>query len=120
MFARRYRPGWDCIGLELNGTIEDFLSGKSIPLREQDKIQRFVDEDINPALEMHGGFLAIDKYDDVHKHLYVKMGGGCQGCSSAVITLQLQIRNYLMEEFPYLKEIEDVTNHHEGENPYYA
>ena len=30
LFARRYRPGWDCVGNELNGTIQDFLAGKSI------------------------------------------------------------------------------------------
>ena len=82
-------------------------------------IQKFVDDDINPALEMHGGFLTIDKYDDEHKHLYVKLGGGCQGCSSSVITLQIQIKSFLMEEFPDLKEIEDVTDHESGENPYY-
>jgi len=34
LFARRYRPGWDCLGLELNGTIQDFLAGKSIKLRK--------------------------------------------------------------------------------------
>ncbi len=33
LFARRFRPGWDCVGLELNGTIQDFLTGASFPLR---------------------------------------------------------------------------------------
>ena len=30
VFARRFRPGWDCIGNEINGTIEDFLAGEDI------------------------------------------------------------------------------------------
>lgn len=30
LFARRFRPGWDCVGNEINGTIEDFLDGKPI------------------------------------------------------------------------------------------
>jgi len=82
-------------------------------------IQKYIDEDINPALAMHGGFITIDRFDEEHKRLYLRLGGGCQGCSSSVITLQLQIRNFLMEEFPDLKEIEDVTDHMAGENPYY-
>ena len=83
-------------------------------------IQKFIDDDINPALAMHGGHISIDKYDDEHKHLYLKLGGGCQGCASSTVTLQIQIRNFLMEEFPDLKEIEDVTNHSAGQNPYYS
>jgi len=35
LFARRYRPGWDCLGLELNGTIQDFLAGIPIALRKE-------------------------------------------------------------------------------------
>jgi N6-adenosine-specific RNA methylase IME4 len=33
IFARRFRKGWDCVGNELNGTIQDFLSGKKMKLR---------------------------------------------------------------------------------------
>ena len=85
----------------------------------QAEIQKFIDTDINPGLEMHGGFLSIEKFDEEHKHLYVKMGGGCQGCASSTVTLKLMINNMLKEEFPELKEIEDVTDHPAGTNPYY-
>ena len=30
VFARRFRDGWDCIGNEINGTIQDFLAGEDI------------------------------------------------------------------------------------------
>lgn len=33
LFARRFRKGWDCVGNELNGTIQKFLSGKKMKLR---------------------------------------------------------------------------------------
>ena len=85
----------------------------------RDEIQKFIDEDINPALEAHGGFLLIHDFDDEKKLLKVQMGGGCQGCASARITLKLQIENFLREEFPSLTEIEDVTDHLAGTNPYY-
>jgi|TARA_R110001583_G_scaffold38874_18_gene125267 Fe/S biogenesis protein NfuA len=85
----------------------------------RDEIQKFVDEDINPALESHGGFLLIHDFDEEKKLLKVQMGGGCQGCASARITLKLQIEGFLKEEFPKLLEIEDVTDHLAGTNPYY-
>ncbi len=34
IFARRFRKGWDCQGLDLNGRVEDFLAGKKIKLRK--------------------------------------------------------------------------------------
>jgi Fe-S cluster biogenesis protein NfuA len=85
----------------------------------QDDIQKFIDEDVNPALASHGGFLLIHNFDDEKKLLKVEMGGGCQGCASARITLKLQIEGFLKEEFPELTEIEDVTDHIAGTNPYY-
>ena len=86
----------------------------------QDDIQKFIDEDINPGLEMHGGFLAVSEFDVEAKVLKVMMGGGCQGCASSTITLKLMINNALREEFPELAEIEDVTDHQAGANPFYA
>jgi|TARA_R110001583_G_scaffold56878_3_gene171221 Fe/S biogenesis protein NfuA len=85
----------------------------------RDEIQKFVDEDINPALESHGGFLLIHDFDEEKKLLKVEMGGGCQGCASAKATLKLQIEGFLKEEFPELLDIEDITDHLAGTNPYY-
>jgi len=85
----------------------------------KDEIQKFIDEDVNPALESHGGFLLLHSFDDKKKSIKVEMGGGCQGCASARITLKLQIEGFLKEEFPDLAEVEDVTDHLAGTNPYY-
>ena len=41
-----------------------------------EEIQTYIDEEINPSLATHGGNLTIDKFDEEHKHLYVKLGGG--------------------------------------------
>ena len=86
---------------------------------KQSDVQIFLDEYINPALASHGGFLKIIKYDKKAQHLHVEMGGGCQGCSASKHTLQMQVKTFLMEEFPDLKDIIDVTDHSAGENPYY-
>ena len=83
------------------------------------EIQEYIDENTNPGLEMHGGYLLIKGLDNDSKKLSVEMGGGCQGCSSSAATLKNAIDHLLREEFPELGEIEDVTNHQAGENPYY-
>ena len=82
-------------------------------------IQKFLDDYINPALESHNGFLKIAKYDDKNQHLHVELGGGCQGCAKSRETLHVQIKRFLVDEFPDLKEIIDVTDHAAGKNPYY-
>ena len=82
-------------------------------------VQSFLDEYINPALKSHNGFLKIIKYEKEGQILYVELGGGCQGCSASRDTLQIQVKNFLKEEFPELKEIIDVTDHSAGKNPYY-
>ena len=82
-------------------------------------IQKFIDENINPGLEMHGGFLTAQDYDAGSGVLYVIMGGGCQGCASATATLRYRVDVMLKEEYSEIKEIQDATQHHAGTNPYY-
>tara|TARA_R110002051_G_scaffold321188_2_gene408171 strand:- start:4 stop:267 length:264 start_codon:yes stop_codon:yes gene_type:complete len=83
------------------------------------KIQEFIDVDINPALEMHNGYLRVLEYDEASKVLKVEMGGGCQGCASAAQTLKIGVMNMLKEEFPFLEDIQDITDHAAGEAPHH-
>ena len=82
-------------------------------------IQKVIDEEINPMLESHGGYIFIHGFNEENKSLKLEMGGGCQGCASSKITLKIGIENYLKEIFPDIGEIEDITDHLAGENPYY-
>ncbi len=84
----------------------------------KDKIQEFIDNDINPALDSHGGFLEIVRFDNKTNDIYVKMGGGCQGCAAAAKTLYDQVASFLREEFSDLGNIHDMTNHEAGKMPY--
>tara|TARA_Y100000592_G_C5426798_1_gene296172 strand:- start:372 stop:638 length:267 start_codon:yes stop_codon:yes gene_type:complete len=83
-----------------------------------EEIKQFVDEFINPGLAMHDGHLTVENFDD-EGVLYVKLGGGCQGCAASKQTLQGQVAAYLTEEFPEVVSVVDLTDHDEGENPYY-
>ena len=81
------------------------------------KIQRVIDEKINPMVAQHGG--RIDLVDYANKTAFIRMSGGCQGCSSSKLTLQQGVERELFAAIPRIKRIVDVTDHEAGDNPYY-
>lgn len=82
------------------------------------KVQTLLDTAINPAVSGHGGFVQlIDVKDNI---VYLQMGGGCQGCGAADVTLKQGIERMIREEVPEVAEILDVTDHAAGTNPYYS
>ena len=86
----------------------------------KNEIEKVVDEDINPGLAMHGGFISIHDFDEEQKSLKLTMGGGCHGCASSKISMVFAVERHLREVFPEIGEIEDVTDHDAGTNPYYS
>ena len=85
---------------------------------DRGQIQDFVDEDINPALSMHDGYLRIVDIDESGL-LKIELTGGCQGCSSANDTVKNAATELIKTRFPSIKDIQDVTDHAAGESPYY-
>lgn len=85
------------------------------PLAE--RVQRVIDEVINPGIAAHGGYVElVDVSDDT---LYLRMGGGCQGCAASAATLRQGIERMVREEVPEIENIIDVTDHAAGVTPYY-
>jgi Fe/S biogenesis protein NfuA len=80
-------------------------------------VQRLLDEEINPSVAMHGGH--IDLLDVSDGVAYIQMGGGCQGCGMAEVTLGQGVRVAILESFPQITEVRDTTDHAQGANPYY-
>lgn len=81
------------------------------------RIQKLIEEMINPAVASHGG--EIELVDFVNNNVYIRLMGGCQGCSSSQATLKNGIERLLRDEIPNLGEIVDITDHGAGQNPYY-
>ena len=81
-------------------------------------IQKVIDERINPSVATHGGH--IDLLDVTDDTIYIHMGGGCQGCGMASVTLKQGVEALIQETFPEIKHIIDTTDHASGTNPYYA
>ncbi len=80
-------------------------------------IQALIDERINPSVAAHGGH--IDLLDVTDDSIFVHMGGGCQGCGMASVTLKHGIEAMVQESFPEIVNIIDTTDHASGTNPYY-
>jgi len=81
------------------------------------RIQKILDEMINPAVASHGGW--VELLDVKANIAYVKLGGGCQGCGMVKVTLKQGIESTLKEEIPQLVGVIDQTDHAGGSNPYY-
>ena len=83
-----------------------------------DRVQQAIDQYVNPGVAQHGGRVTlVDVRDNI---VYLRMGGGCQGCGMASVTLSQGIERILREQVPEITGIEDVTNHSEGDSPYFT
>lgn len=76
-----------------------------------------MDTVINPAIASHGGRAEIAGVEE--GTAYVRLGGGCQGCGMAAVTLSQGIESTLIEMVPEIGKVIDVTDHAGGDNPYY-
>ena len=81
------------------------------------KVQELLDNEINPGVASHGGFVELINVED--DRVYLKMGGGCQGCGMVDATLKQGIEVRIKEQIPEIKEVIDITDHASGSNPYY-
>ena len=82
------------------------------------KVQEVIDTMVNPAVAGHGGYVELIDVQD--NRVYLQMGGGCQGCGAADITLKAGIERLIKEEIPVVAEVLDTTDHAAGSNPYYT
>ena len=81
------------------------------------KVEKVLDEQIRPALASHGGGIEVIDFDN--NKLFVKLSGGCQGCSSSKATLKDGVERLLIQKFPdIINELVDLTDHASGDNPF--
>lgn len=82
------------------------------------KIQKVLDEIINPSVATHGGMVTL--LDVKGPNVYVQFGGGCHGCGLVDATLKQGVEATLREEVSPDLVLIDTTDHAGGTNPYYA
>jgi Fe-S cluster biogenesis protein NfuA len=121
---------WSEMGKEIEAVLTAFLiSGLALTPEDvhdhmmligrstREKVQYLIDNQINPGVAGHGGFVRVLDVSD--GSVYLKLGGGCQGCGAADFTLKQGIESIIKRAVPEIQTIIDVTNHSAGANPYY-
>src|SRR5882762_9122390 len=83
----------------------------------KEKIQYLLAHKINPGVAAHAGFVELIDVKD--NNVYIRLGGGCQGCGAADFTLRQGIEAIIRKEIPEILKVLDVTDHAAGTNPYY-
>ena len=82
-----------------------------------EQVAKVFEEQVNPMVARHGGRVElIDVQDAV---VMLRMGGGCQGCGMADVTLRQGIEGMLSQLVPAVRGIVDITDHTTGANPYF-
>ena len=84
-----------------------------------DRVNYILQSEVNPQLAAHGGMVNLMEITEEGVAI-LQFGGGCQGCGMVTITLKEGVEKNLLEKFPgELTGVSDVTEHADGENPYY-
>jgi Fe/S biogenesis protein NfuA len=81
------------------------------------RVAQVIDGQINPAIAQHGGMARLVGVED--GTAFVRLGGGCQGCGMASVTLDQGIESAILQAVPEIRRVVDVTDHAAGENPYF-
>jgi len=121
---------WQAVGRPIGTAIRQTLRGgaPAVAPRSQtaaspgddalyDRVAQLFESHVNPMVGRHGGHVElIDVQDAV---VLLRMGGGCQGCGMADVTLRQGIEGLLGQHVPEIRGIMDITDHTAGSNPYF-
>lgn len=121
---------WQVVGKQVGAAIREHFQGneEAVPAELQQtlpksdelraRIEVVLREEINPAVASHGGFVQL--IDVRGNDVFIQMGGGCQGCGMAAVTLKHGVETAIRQAVPEVGGIFDTTDHAAGRNPYYA
>jgi IscR-regulated protein YhgI len=124
---------WQVVGKSVGAAIRQALAANVPPIAEKapttgaarlsddelyERVNDLFEQEVNPMVARHGGRVElIDVQDAV---VLLRMGGGCQGCGMASVTLRQGIEGMLTQHIPEVQGIMDITDHTSGTNPYFA
>lgn len=128
--TKRTPEPWQVIGKQVGAAIRTHLASghpavspelrSKLPPSEviRERVQAVIDREIMPSVRSHGGVIRL--LDVKENNVFIQMGGGCQGCSSAENTLKQGVEVAIRNAVPEVGDILDTTDHAAGRNPYYG
>lgn len=81
------------------------------------KLEKFIESNINIMLSNHGGKVILLDITNLG-YVILKFLGGCNGCSMVNVTLKEGIEKKILNSFPTLKGVKDITNHNRGNHSF--
>jgi Fe/S biogenesis protein NfuA len=81
------------------------------------RVIQVLEQQVNPTIAAHGGgaeLVAVEQGT-----AYLRLGGACQGCAMATVTLSQGIETAILQAVPEITSVVDVTDHQSGTNPYF-
>jgi Fe-S cluster biogenesis protein NfuA len=120
---------WKPLGAEIGTALRELLEERGelisqkiiseMPSQDeiQEGIQKAINEEVNPGVAGHGGLITLEHIKG--NTITIKMGGGCQGCSAADLTLKQGVHSSFRKFVPQVGAIFDETDHAAGLNPYF-
>ena len=123
------REEWPTTGRQIGAAIREHLATglpavseelrATIPPAEviRQRVQEVLDKRINPSVAAHGGRVSLIGVKG--NTIFIQLGGGCQGCGQADVTLKQGIEVEIHAAVPEVGDILDTTDHAAGRNPYY-
>lgn len=121
---------WQSLAKNVGAVIRNLLQSESSLIAEKiikempsehairEGIQQVIETEVNPGVAGHGGKIILLGVKG--NTVTIQMGGGCQGCSAADVTLKVGIHNSFRKAVPAVGAIYDETDHSAGSNPYFS
>ena len=121
---------WPVVGKQIGAAIRASIASgqpavsddafRGLPPAEElrNRVQEILDSQINPYVASHGGVVRLIDVRD--NNVFVQMGGGCQGCGMANVTLRQGVEVAIRASIPEVGDILDTTDHAAGRNPFYS
>jgi len=91
---------------------KEVVSPKAVQVDENEdevvrKIKQLLDDHVKPAVEMDGGAITFQSFDE--GVVSVVMKGSCSGCPSSTLTLKAGIENLLKRMIPEVEAVEAIA-----------
>ena len=81
------------------------------------RLEAVLEEEINPAVQHHGGRISLVKLEETIA--YLRFEARCQGCAMAEVTLRQGVEVIIKDRIPEILAVVDVTDHAKGTDPYF-
>ena len=83
-----------------------------------ERVQAILDAEINPAVAMHGGRVALVEAQG--NRITIRLEDGCQGCNLAIVTVRQGIEPLLRARLGRPVAVIDATDHAAGTSPFFT